>query len=29
MWTAIFAGGAFIFWFLIIEGPGPSLAPGS
>jgi len=29
MWTAIFAGAAFIFWFLIIEGPGPSLAPGT
>lgn len=28
MWTAIVAGTAFIFWFLVIEGPGPSLAPG-
>jgi hypothetical protein len=27
MWTAIFAGGAFLFWFVIIEGPGPSFAP--
>ena len=27
MWTAIFAGGAFIFWFVILEGPGSSLAP--
>ena len=27
MFTAIFAGGAFLFWFLIIEGPGASLAP--
>jgi hypothetical protein len=27
MWTAIFAGGAFLFWFIVIEGPGPALAP--
>jgi hypothetical protein len=27
MWTAIVVGAAFIFWFLIIEGPGPGLAP--
>jgi hypothetical protein len=27
LWTAIFAGAAFIFWFLIIAGPGPSFAP--
>ena len=27
MWTAIVVGAAFIFWFLIIEGPGPALAP--
>ena len=27
MWTAIFAGAAFAFWFIIIEGPGSSLAP--
>jgi hypothetical protein len=29
MWTAIFAGSAFVFWFLIIQGPGPALAPSS
>lgn len=29
MWTAIFAGGAFLFWFILIEGPGPSLAPAA
>jgi hypothetical protein len=29
MWTAIFAGLGFVFWFLIIEGPGPALAPNS
>jgi hypothetical protein len=27
MWTAIIVGAAFVFWFLIIEGPGPALAP--
>jgi hypothetical protein len=27
MWTAIFAGGAFLLWFLLIAGPAPSLAP--
>ena len=27
LWTAIFAGAAFVFWFLIIAGPGPSFAP--
>lgn len=27
MVTAIVAGGAFAFWFLIIEGPGSSLGP--
>jgi hypothetical protein len=27
LYTAIFAGAAFIFWFLIIAGPGPSFAP--
>lgn len=27
MWTAIFAGGAFAVWFILIEGPGASLAP--
>ena len=27
MWTAIVAGAAFVVWFLVIEGPGPSLAP--
>ena len=27
LWTAIVAGAAFVFWFLIIEGPGPALAP--
>jgi hypothetical protein len=27
MWTAIVVGAAFVFWFLIIEGPGPALAP--
>jgi sulfite exporter TauE/SafE len=29
MWTAIFATIAFAFWFLILEGPGSSLAPTS
>lgn len=27
LWTAIIAGAAFVFWFLIIAGPGPSFAP--
>jgi hypothetical protein len=27
MWTAIFAGSAFVLWFLLIEGPGPTFAP--
>jgi hypothetical protein len=27
MWTAIFAGSAFVFWFLVIEGPGPTFSP--
>ncbi len=27
LWTAIIVGAAFVFWFLIIEGPGPSFAP--
>ena len=27
MWTAIIAGAAFAFWFIVIEGPGSSLAP--
>ena len=27
LWTAIVVGAAFVFWFLIIEGPGPSFAP--
>ena len=27
LWTAIIAGAAFVFWFLIIEGPGPSFSP--
>ena len=27
MWTAIIVGGAFAFWFLIIEGPGSSYIP--
>ena len=25
--SLIIAGSAFIFWFIIIEGPGPSVAP--
>jgi hypothetical protein len=29
LWTAIIAGSAFVFWFLIIAGPGPSFAPSS
>ncbi len=29
MWTAILAGGAFLFWFVIIQGPGSTLTPGS
>ena len=27
MWTAIVAGGIFLFWFMILEGPGSSLMP--
>jgi hypothetical protein len=27
MWTAIIAGSAFAFWFLVIQGPGSSLGP--
>ena len=27
MVTAVIVGSAFVFWFLIIEGPGPSVAP--
>lgn len=27
MWTAVVAGAAFVVWFLLIEGPGSSLAP--
>ena len=27
LWTAIIVGAAFVFWFLVIEGPGPSFAP--
>ena len=27
LWTAIVAGSAFVFWFFVIEGPGPSFAP--
>jgi len=29
MWTAIVVGIAFVFWFLVIEGPGPTLAPNA
>ncbi len=29
MFTAIFVGGAFIFWFVVIQGPAPSFAPAS
>jgi hypothetical protein len=25
--TAVVAGGAFLFWFLIIQGPAPAIAP--
>ncbi|MEA2124288.1 MAG: hypothetical protein QOI80_1070 [Solirubrobacteraceae bacterium] len=28
MWTAIVAGGGFLFWLVIIHGPGSTLAPG-
>ena len=28
MWTAIIVGGAFLFWFMIIQGPGSSSVPG-
>jgi hypothetical protein len=28
MWTAIVAGGGFVFWFVIIHGPGSMLLPG-
>jgi hypothetical protein len=27
--TLMIVGSAFLFWFFIIEGPGPSLAPNS
>jgi hypothetical protein len=27
MWTAIVAGGAFMFWLILIQGPGSSLGP--
>ena len=27
--TAVVVGAAFLFWFLIIEGPGPTVAPRS
>ncbi len=26
--TAVIVGGAFLFWFVIIEGPAPSFSPG-
>ena len=29
MWTAVVAGGAFGFWFIIINGPGSTMMPGS
>ncbi len=28
MWTSVIFGGAFIFWLLIIAGPGSGLVPG-
>jgi hypothetical protein len=28
MWTAIIAGGGFLFWLIIIAGPGSGLVPG-
>jgi hypothetical protein len=28
MWTAIFAGGGFLLWFVIIHGPGSTILPG-
>lgn len=27
MWTAIIAGGGFLFWLMIIQGPGSGLVP--
>jgi len=27
MWTAIFGGAAFAVWFIVIVGPGPTIAP--
>jgi hypothetical protein len=27
MWTAVVAGGAFMFWLLILQGPGSTLMP--
>ncbi len=27
LWTAIVVGLLFVFWFLVIAGPGPSIAP--
>ena len=29
MWTAIVAGSAFAFWFVILQGPGSTLLPSS
>ena len=29
MYTAIFVGGAFVFWFVVVQGPAPSFAPAS
>ena len=29
MWTAIIAGGGFVFWFVVIHGPGSTLGPAN
>jgi hypothetical protein len=28
MWTAVIAGSAFAFWFIVINGPGSTMLPG-
>jgi hypothetical protein len=29
MWTAIVAGGGFVIWFVLIQGPGSTMLPGT
>ncbi len=28
MWTAVVAGGGFLLWFVLVEGPGSTIMPG-